>query len=181
MLDIFLFGNKTSECTENLYSKRTIDIFHQNSFAEISKENSKLRTYKLIKDTIGRESYLDDIRNVHDRISLTKLRLSNHSLMIEKGRHLKMDKNLRFCPFCPSAVEDEIHFLLKCKGLEYQKKIFLKTLSDKNLIPNFQFWNDEEKFKILMTDSVILPHTANYITKIFHTREFLMSQHKNNN
>ena len=53
---------------------------------------------------------------IKDRIALTKLRLSNHKLMIEKGRHLKLDRNRRFCPFCPNEVEDEIHFMITCKN-----------------------------------------------------------------
>lgn len=53
-------------------------VFHQNAFAEINNPSSKLRTYALIKLTIGREPYLSDLRNVKDRIAFTKFRLSNH-------------------------------------------------------------------------------------------------------
>ena len=45
---------------------------------------------------------------------MTKFRLSNHSLMIEIGRHKEIPKERRFCPFCPNSVETEIHFLLLC-------------------------------------------------------------------
>ena len=96
--------------------QRLCDIFHQNAFSEISKDSSKLRTYNLIKTKIGMENYLKiNIGNKH-RIALTKLRLSNHTLMIEKGRHLKLDRNLRYCPFCSNEVEDEIHFMITCKN-----------------------------------------------------------------
>ena len=58
------------------------------------------------------QSYLNQIENIHECISLPKFRLSNHSLMIEKGRYQKIEKAFRFCPFCPQQVEDEMHFLL---------------------------------------------------------------------
>ena len=51
-----------------------------------------MRTYGLIKSEIGEEPYLRIVKNVKDRISMTKLRLSNHKLMIEKGRHQGLEK-----------------------------------------------------------------------------------------
>ena len=58
--------------------------FHQQSFDEISSEHSKLRTYAKLKTVTGLEEYLNSVENVRDRTALTKIRLSNHSLMIEK-------------------------------------------------------------------------------------------------
>ena len=74
------------------FKQRQNDIFHQNVFENIRKENSKLRTYSLLKTEIGKEKYLDRVQNVQNRVLLTKIRLSNHTLMIEKGRHLKIEK-----------------------------------------------------------------------------------------
>ena len=90
------------------------DIFHQECFTEINKEGSKLRTYAKLKTTIGMEKYIDLIQNTEDRVAISKIRLSNHDLMIEKGRHLKIRKEQRFCPFCPNIVETEHHFILNC-------------------------------------------------------------------
>ena len=91
--------------------QRLCDIFHQNSFSEIQKDSNKLRTYSIIKNQIGYENYLSQIQNTQNRISLTKFRLSNHCLLIETGRHQHLEKNLRFCPFCPRSIEDEFHSL----------------------------------------------------------------------
>ena len=63
------------------------------------RDNSKLRTYGIIKRTLGNETYLLSNIKLDQRICRTKLRLSNHELMIEKGRHLKIGKTRRFCPF----------------------------------------------------------------------------------
>ena len=54
------------------------------------------------------------VKNIKDRISMTKFRLSNHTLMIEKGRHLNLDKADRKCQFCLS-FDNEAHFLLSCR------------------------------------------------------------------
>ena len=90
------------------------DQFHQNAFETINNEKSKLRTYSIFKTKIGFEDYLTIIKDYQGRTGVTKLRLSNHNLMIETGRHKKLPKDLRVCPFCPTLVEDELHFLLQC-------------------------------------------------------------------
>ena len=76
------------------------DIFHQNAFAQIGKETSKLRTYSQLKISIGLEKYLLTHKYTGDRIQLTTIRLSNHPLMIEKGRHQSIEKHSRFRLCC---------------------------------------------------------------------------------
>ena len=67
-----------------------------------------------MKTEIGMEEYLNSTENIKDRTALTKIRLSNHDLMIEKGRHRDLDENERLCPFCNNLVENEQHFILEC-------------------------------------------------------------------
>ena len=76
-----------------IYFQRMPDIFYQNAFVQIGKETSKLRTYSQLKVSIGLEKYLLTHKNTDDRIQLTKIRLSNHPLMIEKGRHHSIEKH----------------------------------------------------------------------------------------
>ena len=75
--------------------QRLKDIFHQEAFSSIKREDSKLRTYSLFKTSSGYEPYLSDIHIIEERTALTKLRLSNHPLMIEKDRHLQIEKDIR--------------------------------------------------------------------------------------
>ena len=42
--------------------QRMYDIFHQGAFSDINKDGRKLRTYKLIKTTIGLENYLSQVK-----------------------------------------------------------------------------------------------------------------------
>ena len=69
------FVNKQNT-THLVVFPRLNDIFHQDTFAEIRKDSSKLRTYSLIKTKIGMEGYLDAHPqiNTQDRIALTKFR-----------------------------------------------------------------------------------------------------------
>ena len=68
---------------------RLSDEFHQNALGRINDNQSKLRTYNLLKQEIGTEHYLYSIRNPSIRKTISKFRLSNHTLMIEKGRYLR--------------------------------------------------------------------------------------------
>ena len=85
--------------------RRMQDIFHQESFVEIGKESSKLRTYGRIKTEIGREEYLANISNLNERTDISKINLSNHTLMIEMGRHLKISKDESIVNFVPTKLK----------------------------------------------------------------------------
>ena len=164
--------NKPREKTHVKIFQRLCDIFHQNSFANINTESSKLRTYSTFKKDIGCERYLNSIQNTDARISFTKFRLSNHCLMIEKGRHKNIDKNQRFCPFCPSMIEDEVHFLLECKRFESCRKTFLENIYAITREPL-----PREKMQIfiyLMSREQTTGLTAQYIIDTLQTRELLL-------
>ena len=46
-------------------------------------------TYKLFKDRLKFENYLTNIKNIKHRVASTKLRLSDHNLLIEEGRRMR--------------------------------------------------------------------------------------------
>ena len=154
--------------------QRLCDVFHQNSFFDIKREGSKLRTYSNFKTEPGFEKYLDDIQCVKERTALTKLRLSNHLLMIEKGRHMGVDKNLRFCPFCPGIVEDEKHFITRCPQYRYIRVELIRGA--KETIPSLPHLSDDIKFIYLMSRTHSL--VSKFSLKAFELREFLLGQHK---
>ena len=47
--------------------------------------SSKLSFYSEFKNYFKLEKYLTTIKNAHKRQTVTKLRISNHALMIEQG------------------------------------------------------------------------------------------------
>ena len=145
----------------NAFASRAKDMYHQEAFAQIAKPESKLRTYSLIKHSIGREEYLTQIRNTSQRQSLTKLRLSNHKLMIEIGRHMKLSKEDRICEICHSEVEDEIHFLTKCSLFDsLRKPLFDKC---RELRPQFDFYPNKEKFIYMMSTPLLMGNVSKFI------------------
>lgn len=156
--------------------KRLVDIFHQNAFTEISRESSKLRTYSLVKKEAGEEPYLNFVKNSNDRMSMTKFRLSNHKLMIEKGRHMNLEREDRKCPFCPS-VEDENHFLLHCRIYSILREIMLSTVEEKL---NEQLnRNDEMKMmRYLLGNKELSPIVAKYLKQTMELRDFLIDSPK---
>ena len=157
--------------------QRMQDIFHQGAFSDIQKETSKLRTYSLCKTSPGYETYLSEIHVIEERTALTKLRLSNHVLMIEKGRHLKIEKDARFCPFCPSKIEDEQHFVLDCQ-LFSSLRIHLFEETQK-LIPTFPYISKTHKFIHLMSNVIpICGPMARYVSNAFQLRNFLLAKPK---
>ena len=131
----------------------------------------------MFKTSPGYEKYLDQITCLKMRTALTKFRISNHTLMIEKGRHSKpkVPKELRFCHFCPNSVEDEKHFLLVCPTYKYirsdlyseAKKVFSKITNQPH----------DYRFLQLMSD-VTAPSVSQFISRAMELREFLLSKNK---
>ena len=170
------FLSKDKNCDMKAF-QRMKDIFHQEAFADIQKETSKLRTYSLCKTSPGYETYLSEVYIIEERTALTKLRLSNHVLMIEKGRHLKIEKDARFCPFCPSKIEDEQHFLLDCQ-LFSSLRLSLFEEAQK-LMPTFHYVPKTQKFIYLMNNKVpIRGPMTKYVVKAFQLRNFLLGKPK---
>ena len=152
--------------------------FHQESFEEIRSELSKLRTYAKLKTEIGMEKYLNSIENIRDRTALTKLRLSNHTLMIEKGRHLGLQENQRLCPFCDNKVENEHHFVIECSTFdEIREALFLEMAEIDN---TFNDLDDNDKFIFLLSKPEAGKKTSEYINKTLELRNFLAEKPKQN-
>ena len=150
------------------------DQFHQTAFETIRKDESKLRTYALFKNEIGFETYLRNVKNPAVRSQVTKFRLSNHSLMIESGRHRKIPKELRFCQFCPNKVETEAHFLIHCSAYVKLRDRMFEQVSISN--QNFQYYTEEQKIQFLLTN--MNTYTVKYIVDSFELRQFLMRMPK---
>ena len=157
--------------------KRMWDIFHQEAFVEISRDTSKLRTYGKIKTKIGPEKYLTSMKNIEARTNICRMRLSNHELMIEKGRHQHLRRDQRFCPFCPNLVETEEHFILFCKTFSQIRDELYREVKD--LFPNLEGYDTESQLKLLLGDENIVHFTGLYLNKALHIRRFLIGKYKN--
>lgn len=174
-LDLFLNTEKYIKPPSVLFFKRGCDIFHQEAFAEMHREDSKLRTYAKLKTDIGLENYLLNISNIEHRTSFTKIRLSNHKLKIEVGRHNNIPKEKRYCSFCPTLIEDEIHFLTQCPAYSTNRAKLMEEIDGRY----YQQTDQESLFVFLMTNNEITHHTAKFITTASYIREFLLKKFRN--
>ena len=176
MLNTFINRNTTGGTPpvhEKLFT-RLVDIFNQTALSNIASPDSKLRTYNLFKKELGFEPYITCIKNVNHRKALSKFRLSNHQLMIEVGRHKKIPKLQRFCPFCPSPViEDEIHFLINCPLYDPLRRDIYDICLE--LKPTLPFYTDEQTFLFMMTSTNLYRVLAKFIHEAMNMRKELLS------
>ena len=167
-----LFTNKDKDSHLKAMQRMT-DIFHQEALTDICRSDSRLRTYGILKKELGFEKYLSDLKSIKERTALTKFRISNHPLMIKKGRHQKINKENRYCPFCPGIVEDEKHFLFKCETYSPFRCELLENV--KYYCP----WiPDDNNFIALVNDNSFL--TSKFIYKSLELRMFLMARYRVN-
>ena len=144
------FSNKRLLFSFQKRLKEKIAIFWKNSiFKDENKQNkNKLRTYRELKSDFSLENFfLLDLQK--DIISnYVRIRISNSKLLIEQRRYQNIPLENRICSYCNSDVEDEFHFVMKCKDLE---QLRTKLFSDiRDIIPAFQDLSDIEKFKFIM-------------------------------
>ena len=109
-----------------IYLQRLKDQYVQ-KWRERCYSSSKLSFYINFKSNFDFQNYLDVINVGKFRRALTTFRTSSHCLMIEKGRHLGLDRAERLCPLCCQYVETEYHFILECKGCNDLRLIYIPT------------------------------------------------------
>ena len=139
----------------NLTVKQTLSDQHlQNIISDID-SSSKASCYKIFKDNIEFEEYLD-ILCEKDRHTLCKFRTTNHRLIIETGRWHKIERSDRVCNLCNQGlVGDEFHYLLECSSLYSERKDLLGN--------EFCIFPTIYKFKKLLSTKDI-----NLLQKLFH-------------
>ena len=90
--------------------------------------------YKTIKTTLSIEQYLLCMP-LKSRKLLSKIRLSNHKLPVEKGRYSGIPHHERYCNICnPDRLGDEFHILFECTNrvvMEARSKFLPVSLTNR--------------------------------------------------
>ena len=140
--------------TINMYIKSKFKTYYENliteKFDKID-DKSKLNLYKSLKqfENMSSEMYLSN-NNFEYRKMIAKLRISDHNLLIEKGRHLKLPRNERLCQKC-KVVEDEKHFILHCSNnSNLRVKYFMFLYTQNNDFINYV---ENEKLHYILNPS----------------------------
>ena len=128
----------------NAFEIRCRDIYSQQCLGEI-RDSSRCRMYEEIKLSFSASYYVKF--NIHKnlRICFTKLRLSSHKLLVERGRWIKpkVENNERRCTLCSySDIQDEFHITLCC--------VKFKSLREKYIKPYYYRRPSMQKFVELM-------------------------------
>ena len=163
---------------ENIYNipvdklkKYTNEIFQSQWKVKLA-GSTKGETYRQFKDKMAFEKYLE-LPDRKERVSLTKLRVSDHKLGIEEGRRCtpKVPRDQRTCIMCPNDIDSESHFLMKCKLFSH-RELFEKTVAK---YPHFNALDDGQKFIYLMSqeDSDITQSLAKSVHRGFEFRTFM--------
>ena len=111
-----------------------------------------------------------------ERRVLTKLRISNHKVIIELGRYNQVSRDNRLCQVCGSnQIEDEIHFLFHCSKYSIIRNNFYNKIQ--TLIPNIRQLSVNEQIIELMNSSnyFINLQLIRFITSCFDFRDELLS------
>ncbi len=166
-------NTNTSFAPSKKDTKRFLAMNYSTYWNSYIEDCSKALTYKTHKNRIFLEPYLQIITNRKYRRMLAKLRLSDHCLEIEKGRHCRppIDRDRRFCKSCTNKVENEVHFLLDCKNYEIERMQFLNQIN--NLYPNFNnIPSLEQQYIYLMTneDKIFLEILGKFVSEIYNKR-----------
>ena len=95
--------------------------------------------------------------------------------MIEQGRHKKLSLQDRICPLCKTDVEDEFHFVIKCRMLCLPRSELFTKIED--IIPSFIDLDEKERFKLLMSpnDIDICKVCVDGINKMYELRAQLIN------
>ena len=102
-----------------IFKQRCTDIYFQNSIVSKMRESNKLGFYCDMtikgndKTQCKHQSYLETVKNIEHKNSITRLRCSAHILEEEKGRHMNVLREERLCNQCNShETEDLVHFIM---------------------------------------------------------------------
>ena len=149
--------------------ERLAKLYKQKWETELEeKKEGKLSFYYEVKRNFQFEGYLDNIER-RNRKEVTKFRLSNHKLPVERMRYGEVDREDRKCTVCNrNEVGDEWHYLTKCANpmmLDSREQFVQKI---KTMQPQLETFETREMMKYCLTmhDDLLQMETALYVKNL---------------
>jgi len=137
-------GVGDEKCFVILFKQRLVDMYRQDWNSALN-DSARYDVYKMFKQGLYLEDYMDCVKILKFRDSLIRVRLGISNLRVHKNRYAKADQQPdNSCPFCPNAVDDEVHMLYGCS--EYQQ---LRP----NFLRNVPVYNQNMSFANIMSTS----------------------------
>lgn len=140
---------------------------------EAAGKQSKHQYYLDLNRDYTTATYLSAVKDSKLRTTMSKYRLSAHSLTVETGRYRQnwQPRKSRICPHCAQAeVEMEEHFLTHCTNYQHIRETFYTKLQ--SIYPQFTELDNKTQLQYLLgekTDSVLL--AAKYINACHKKRK----------
>ena len=108
--------------------KTSLYEMNQRQWLNEVNSSSKCDSSKQFKNRVKFENYLTDVTNIKHIVAMSKLRTSDHKLMIEQGRRKRasIERSIRTFPRCESCIENEGHFLVACAIYTSRDIVFQK-------------------------------------------------------
>ena len=153
------------------FKQRLIDCFSQKMHSDIV-SSPKGQHFQHFSSLLNVEQYLSLDLSYKLRKTLSNFRCSCHSLMIEKGRQLGIDRDFRYCPLCFTenilVIEDEVHFFNDCPTYNNLRAIYFKQswLTNKTTATFYSILSTNK------TDEII--RLANFLFQAFKYRNDLI-------
>jgi len=131
---------------------------------------NKMRTYRKFKLIYEMERYITVITDFKNRQALTRLRVSNHNLGIEKGRHSGIPVEQRLCNRC-DILDDELHFLTTCEVNHEIRSLFFEKVHLQ--VPQTKTLGNEDLMIYLLTNEneELIKELGKYVYASFKMRD----------
>ena len=149
----------------------------QNSLKIQCEAMPKLRVFKTFKEFDTTPCYITKPMSFIQRKFISKLRLGCLEIRMETGRYARprLPAEARLCQVCENEdqeVEDELHFLFKCRSLEDTRLTWLNSLEKP---ANFVNLPHNEMLGIVLNNHSNVKQTAQYIIDIFDKRSKILN------
>jgi hypothetical protein len=127
-------GNQV--CFIREFKQRLVDCFSQEWHDKIS-TSERFEHYREFKQTLEVEQYLSLIMLKYYRDAVVRFRLGVNYLACNKNRY-SANVQLRTCPLCGTAEEDEVHFIFNCPDLKQLRNDYIYSCVNIPAVPIFR-------------------------------------------
>lgn len=145
---------------------------------DATKSQKKMELYLKLKREYKPAEYLSCVKEHKLRKTLSRYRLSDHRLAVERGRHRQrwQPREQRLCSLCSQReLETEEHFLIHCDHYHSIRSHYFTRFQQ--LEPHFMALPNSEKLNhILGENSISITTAAKYVTACHKLRESASGQ-----
>ncbi len=128
MQEIWLDQQQLHKTSYNMFKKQykfKLKEVYIGKWKKLLEGSSKCSLYRNFKTELCSEKYLCKLSEPFSRY-ICNFRVSNHKLPIEVGRHRKIERIKRICPFCDNKdIGDEYHYICICEQFKSARKALL--------------------------------------------------------